>query len=690
MQKYLIITAVALVIPLMADAIGLTDGQMISGRKAEYRNGNVVLDGNTYNRNDVAAIYIDAVERGHTGEQAPTAKLDLAADSEFLLESAITAAERFPDASGIILIDHGTYLLEADGKRTYSYHFAGIVLDQSTLDWGQLSLWFEDGRSRAKIDFASTISLDGEQIWWDTTDYVISEPSEGGVFFDYGKVLSAVFPGAGVGSIVEFRYETETYNPFDENFFSPGFYFQSDVPTLESRCTVVIPSGKQLNFKNYNWPKNNDSPAITEDERNITYEWIITDSPPFVEEPHAPSYGDLVPRFDASLFPDWEYIYDWLGGLMSARMVATEEIKAKVAEITSGAVDMADSIDRLYIWVQREIHYISIKGSVASGQTGHSAEFTFEKKYGDCTDKSILLSTMLREIGVEAYPIIIMTNDEEEITREIPDLGGNHAITLIYLDGEKIFLDPTSTTHRFPYFRSDDVGVTYVCPLCREWGMTSVPSPKENARYTEIRAVIDGEGRMSADYRATFVGSYKADYRGFWESQPEEYRATVFQNWMSYVIPGAEITEWSLPGANDLLESFSEEAIIEVPSYPARAGDLWILKIPEIDKSLTFDEVSIPKRRFPIEYTAPYREVYLVKFTLPDDMTIEYLPEGIDISNEYAAFKGDYSQTSEGFVFEAQYDLKKRVVPVSDYYEYRKFCMDIARFIQKQTFIRRK
>ena len=681
---FVLITAAA-----MADVVTLHNGDVEKVGTTTFDGEKFLFDGKQAPRDEVFSLIFDTPKKLAA---APTGGFDsdLLADKDYLLQTAKRVEKEYPDASGIDLIDHGTFQLRSDGSRIYRYHFAGKILKSSNLNWGQRPLGFEEGRSRVRILFERTIMPDGQEVWWDTTDYSITEPSTGaGVFFSYGKILSATFPQVAVGSIVEYVFEKETYNPFDPNFYSPGFYFQDDVPVVESRCTVVLPKDKKLNFKNYNWPKDNDSPKITESDSTRTYEWLVEDMPPLVDEPEMPSRGDVVPRFDASLFPDWNYIYDWLGDLQKARMVATPEIEAKVAEITEGATDLADSIDRIYRWVQREIHYISIKASVSSGQTGHPADLTFQQRYGDCTDKSILLATMLRIIGVEAYPIIIMTNDEDEITRDIPDLSGNHAITLAIVDGKKRFLDATSTTYGYPYFRADDAGVTYVCAICREWGYTTTPPPEDNATHIEIDAKLDKDGTMTADYTASFTGSWEAGYRSYWENQQAERRGSILQDWTSYIIPGAVVTDWALPGVEDPLAPFEEVTKLKVPDYPISAGDLWILKIPSIRREYKFDEVSLDKRQFPIEYTAPKQVSHRIVFDLPAGCEVEYVPEDIALDNDYASYRAGFTQEEGRVVFEDTYRLKKRVVPPKDYAAYKAFCRKIGEYTENQIFLKK-
>jgi len=659
------------------------NGQEIEADEIGFSEGLFQFDTQTSPRNSVKSITFDE-KTASTGEVSHS---DMVGNKSEYIKIADKYARKYPDASGIIIRDIGTYTLRTDGSRVYSYHFVGKILTPEALNWGQRPLYFEDGRSRVRMIFERTIMPDKSEVWWDTTDYTITEPSEEGVFFDYGKIYSPKFPGVKVGSIVEYVYESETYNPFDPNFFSPGFYFQDENPVVKSQAIVIIPIDKELNYKNYKWPKGNKSPEIAVRDSIRIYNWLIEDSPPFVTEPDAPSYADLVPRFSASLFHDWNYIYDWLGHLQRERMEVTQDIRDQVTEICDGATDMADSINRIYIWVQREIHYISIKGSISSGQTGHSAQFTFEKKYGDCSDKSILLATMLKEIGVEAYPIVLKTNDEEEETRKIPDLSGNHAITMLILNGERIFLDPTSTSHTYPYFRSDDAGVTYVCPLKREWGMISTPPPEDNAQHISIQSRLTVDGNLEGTFRADYVGDWEASYRGFWESQPQEQRQFIMQDWMSYIISGAQITDWSLPGADDIFTPFSEIASFNIDNFPDKSGDIWLLKIPAIENAYSFDELALEERQFPIEYTAPKQVTHKIVIDLPSGFEIEYIPEKIALENEYSSYYGEYSIQGKTIIFEDNYRLKKRIVEAKDYKKYKEFCHRIEDYIDQRVFV---
>ena len=61
----------------------------------------------------------------------------------------------------------------------------------------------------------------------------------------------------------------------------------------------------------------------------------------------------------------------------------------------------------------------------------------FTHRYGDCKDKATLLSSMLSQIGVESFYVVI-NSERGSVTPEIPaNVGGfNHAILAIKLPAE--------------------------------------------------------------------------------------------------------------------------------------------------------------------------------------------------------------------------------------------------------------
>jgi transglutaminase-like putative cysteine protease len=116
-------------------------------------------------------------------------------------------------------------------------------------------------------------------------------------------------------------------------------------------------------------------------------------------------------------------------------------------------------MNRLAQFVQHDIRYVAIELGIGGWQP-HAAPEVFSHRYGDCKDKATLLSSMLREIGIDSYHVSINT-ERGSVTPDVPaHLAFNHVILAIKLPdglddptlvatlrdpklGKILFFDPT-------------------------------------------------------------------------------------------------------------------------------------------------------------------------------------------------------------------------------------------------------
>jgi len=73
-------------------------------------------------------------------------------------------------------------------------------------------------------------------------------------------------------------------------------------------------------------------------------------------------------------------------------------------------------------FVQNDIRYVAIELGIG-GHQPHPAAEVFSHRYGDCKDKVTLLSTMLKEIGVESYYVLINTERGRSLRTDAADLA---------------------------------------------------------------------------------------------------------------------------------------------------------------------------------------------------------------------------------------------------------------------------
>ena len=90
----------------------------------------------------------------------------------------------------------------------------------------------------------------------------------------------------------------------------------------------------------------------------------------------------------------------------------------------------------LAAFVQKDIRYVGIELGVGGVQP-HEANEVLTHGYGDCKDKVTLLSSMLKEIGVESHYVLINTERGSVAAGTPPNMGFDHAIIAIQASGRR-------------------------------------------------------------------------------------------------------------------------------------------------------------------------------------------------------------------------------------------------------------
>src|SRR5208282_5268181 len=62
-------------------------------------------------------------------------------------------------------------------------------------------------------------------------------------------------------------------------------------------------------------------------------------------------------------------------------------------------------------FVQDEVRYFAIEIG-ASSEKPADPSAVFSRRFGDCKDKSLLFVTILRALGIEAYPVLVNAASE--------------------------------------------------------------------------------------------------------------------------------------------------------------------------------------------------------------------------------------------------------------------------------------
>ena len=204
-----------------------------------------------------------------------------------------------------------------------------------------------------------------------------------------------------------------------------------------------------------------------------------------------------------STFKDWEDLSKWAYGLFEPEIVLPDDIKSIVHDIVKDAKTKDEKIAAIYSYVTKNIRYVSISYG-RFGYVPHKAERTFRSGYGDCKDTAVLLSAMLREVGVEAYPTLVRTRDKGPLLSKLasPELF-NHSIA--YVPAQEglmnhYWLDGTTDYFLLGMIPAMDRGTESLI-IKPEGGLLEIDSlkPDQDMQISESKIFLhkDGSGKVS-------------------------------------------------------------------------------------------------------------------------------------------------------------------------------------------------
>lgn len=663
--------------------VTLNDGAIVSFEELKYESDRLqgLSDGNKVilERDKIRNISFTA--RKSSSQALATGSGNL---SE-ILPRALEILQKYPDSSSIVVTEEGSYSHHQDGSNLSRYRCVTFIAKEESLWEAGVSLSFDPNREKIRIVHARSFSPDGSVHNLDPDQIKISKGSSGSVFFDQYQQLSFTIPEVSVGSLVDYSYEIEEFNPFDPNLFQGRFYFQGRSPVGESILRVSIPVNKQLYHFASNFPEELAKPEKIDGIDSIIYTWKLRDLQPIVSEPYMPPFRDVIPAIYYSLHKDFSYVNSKLKPMFEKRFQLTDTVKEKVDELIEGAKDLNEKIARLYLFCQKEIRYISIKGNLASNQVGHPAEETLRNRYGDCTDKGMLLATMLKHIGVEAYPVGVRTNDAGKSVREIAIFDDNHCITEIHLDGRIFYLDSTATDFRYPYFRSDDHDTLANNTMLGTLNMVPLPPPEDNAVHVTRLIELHDDGTTRIDFESVQNGPSEASFRESARNlKPEEYEKQIRRS-VSALTADYNLELATHTDPLDFSMPFKARSIYTLNKFATRSGRYMIFSIPYFEMS--FPEVSLEKRKYDIQHSTSRLRTEHVEIKIPQGYAAKFIPPALRIQSPYVEFEIIYDQQDNNIKISRKLAFPRRVVPAADYQTYKSDLEKIAHSSKQKIFL---
>ncbi|HKN42121.1 MAG TPA: tetratricopeptide repeat protein, partial [Sphingomicrobium sp.] len=127
----------------------------------------------------------------------------------------------------------------------------------------------------------------------------------------------------------------------------------------------------------------------------------------------------------------------------ASEIPAASPLRAEVARIKAASADPIERTELALQLVEEKIRYVNLALGVG-GLVPSSAEQTWSRRFGDCKAKSALLVGLLRELGIEAVPVLVHSSEGDGLNDRLPMVSlFNHVVVRAIVGGQSHWLDGT-------------------------------------------------------------------------------------------------------------------------------------------------------------------------------------------------------------------------------------------------------
>jgi transglutaminase-like putative cysteine protease len=520
---------------------------------------------------------------------------------------------------------------------------------------------------------------------------------DGGELMTDLRTKTLRIPAATIGSVVGYEYERELrpYVMVDE------WGFQETVPVREAHYTLQLPRGWSYKV---NWLNHSEEQPTAAGAGQ--WRWSISDVRAIRIERSMPPWSGIAARMVVALVPpsgqdagiqSWRELGVWYSGLVQDRREASVAIRQKVAELTASIPTQLGKMQALASFVQNDVRYVAIELGIG-GHQPHPAADVFSRRYGDCKDKVTLLSTMLKEIGIDSYYVLINPERGSITAATPPNLDFGHAILAIAVPaavdtatlqarivhpklGNILFFDPTddlTPLGRLPGALQANFGMLVTPEGGELLELPQLPLESNGIART-AKMTLDDKGTLRGDVHEVQVGDKAAVQRYALRASTQDtdrirpVEALVSASFSTVQILKATVANLRVPD-----RPFEWNYSLQADNFAKTAGDLLLVR-PRVlgSDSSAILETKEP-RQYPIEFAGAERDTDVFEIALPPGYEVDEVPPPVDVDDGFAAYRSETKIVGRALRYTRTLEIKDLSVPVSKAQELREFYRIIA------------
>lgn len=456
---------------------------------------------------------------------------------------------------------------------------------------------------------------------------------------------------------LELMYSIDGENPVFGGQYSQLASWDEMDPVLHRRVVLSHPGSRRIEWRMIgDYRQSRVQPRVSERDSWRRLEFEERDIAAVDLEQQLPLEYLPLRMIQFSEFREWADVAKWGADLFRADAPIPDAVRPVIERLRAQPTRDA-KISAALQWVQSEIRYFSL----ALGESSHRPyppETVLQRRYGDCKDKSLLLISLLRELGIEARAALVSLSWRRGIDRYLPSpLPFDHVVVQVESEGRTHYIDPTRLGQRGALSRmgqalegSDALVLHADTNRLAKIASTNIAGLSRH-EVAERLAVpkLGGEGTL--EVLQTYHGVAAESMRvSLVQVSPDQLRSFVLWQYERRY-PGIEIV--GEPSVRDDADAnrITVASRFKIPKLGTQERNAWI--VPFYPRNFV-GALPLPEntaRRLPVAIrTHPYEARYSLEVVWPENVSVMHDPVTNLLDNKYfsaeatRSFRGNRSK----------------------------------------------
>jgi hypothetical protein len=486
------------------------------------------------------------------------------------------------------------------------------------------------------------------------------------------------FPNVKEGSIIEYSYDVEV-----QGIRLSPWVFQESIPKVWSEYRLKTPEyfTYRTLMAGYLSMTINKRQEVNQNFGTMNvrcdyFRYAIQDVPAFKNEPFITTSRDYTARIDFELagilWPDvvtkdYSLDYKSLNNNLLNENSFGEALKKTgfLSDIVKGIKTKTKEPSEL---IQTAVDSVrtNIKWNENNGYSCENLKKAFDKQMGDAGDINLVLVALLKELGLDVYPVILSTRQNGRIDENFAlRQRFNYVVAMVNIDGKEMFLD--ATDKYLPVGMLPERCLNKKGWLVHETAgrMVSLDPRFKDVNFTKTDFTITENNELKGVVSHSFSGyaAHKAR-TAFHKEGKEKYIESIKND-----KPAWTILKTELENVGDNNSIFVQKNEISTSDFITEAGNMLYLK-PMLSEGRTENPFKTPTRVFPIDFGKVLEEQYIGTFEVPKGYSVLELPKNEVVSLPDNGGKFTYMvMQSEGKINVSSRIIFKKAFYHADEYE---------------------